>query len=327
MSIIRTDTITNSAGTGAPNFPNGLTVNSLPIPTPIDRQTFTATGNWNKPVGAKLVFVRVWGAGGGGGSGQLGGVNTNRFGGGGGGGGAYYDQMYSADVLPSVVSVTIGLGGTGGATQSNTGNGNAGNNGGPSSFGALIVCEGGFGGWPGSQNGVSGSQSRGGGAQGAGQNASATIFAHTLFGATNGVAAYYGGASGGISIGGIGFNSRFGGGGGGVGGWESSANALQPATAGGLTLINTTQGLQGGGGVAGTSNDSAPTNGGNGTSIGMAGGGGGSGQSASTNAGNGGNGAIAGGGGGGGSNLSGSLTRFSGAGGNGGNGYVEVYSW
>jgi hypothetical protein len=98
MSIIRTNTITNSAGTGAPDFPNGLTVNSLPIPTPIDRQVFSASGNWTKPVGAKFVFVRVWGAGGGGGSGQIAAVSTNRFGGGGGGGGAYYDGTFNGGV-------------------------------------------------------------------------------------------------------------------------------------------------------------------------------------------------------------------------------------
>lgn len=327
MSIIRANSITDSAGTGAPNFPNGLTVNSLPIPTPIDRQVFTATGNWNKPVGAKLVFVRVWGAGGGGGSGQLGGSGTNRFGGGGGGGGAYYEEMYSADLLPSVVAITVGLGGAGGVAQSNSGNGNAGVDGGSSSFGSLIVSQGGFGGWPGSQNGPSGNQSRGGGAQGAGPSAGTSIFSFTLFGAVASASAYYGGGSGGASISALGFNSRFGGGGGGVGGWENTANALQPPSVGGLTLINTTQGQSGGGGIAGVSNATTPTNGGNGTSIGMGGGGGGAGQSTSTNAGNGGNGAIAGGGGGGGSNLSGSLTRFSGAGGRGGDGYVEVYSW
>jgi hypothetical protein len=48
MSEIRANSITDAAGTGAPNFPNGLQIAGVPLSS-IDYQVFTASGTWTKP--------------------------------------------------------------------------------------------------------------------------------------------------------------------------------------------------------------------------------------------------------------------------------------
>jgi hypothetical protein len=276
----------------------------------VDFQEFTASGTWTKPAGARLVLVRVWGAGGGGQGGHVANASTNKVGGDGGGGGAFYEKYFDAAQLGSTVTVTTGAGGAGGV-----GSQAIGASGGTSSFGPFITCAGGGGG---NTSGVVG-----GGAQGAtAQNTSVTV--PSLSGAPVANAGYYGGGSSGIGnvAAGAGYGSAFGGAGGGAAGGESSPNTLSAPAAGGISLA-TSSTAQGGGGTAGTTNASAPTNGGDGTSIGMGGGGGGSATTAAK-AGNGGAGGIAGGGGGGGTNRTGLL---SGDGGAGGDGLVEVYTW
>ncbi|MFK5282958.1 hypothetical protein ACI3PL_25660, partial [Lacticaseibacillus paracasei] len=55
--------------------------------TLINIQTFSASGSWSSPTGAKLAFVEMWGgAGGGGGGGMQPGGNARGGGAGGGGG-------------------------------------------------------------------------------------------------------------------------------------------------------------------------------------------------------------------------------------------------
>ena len=268
------------------------------------RTIFTSSGTWTKPANAKLVLVRVWGAGGGGAGGQVGAVSTNKFGGQGGGGGGYFEKYFYPSALSATVTVTVGTAGTGGASLT------AGVAGGSSSFGAYVVAGGGAGGAP-----SGGSTSNTGDAQAAGTGAS-TLTTIVLTGGAASSAAYYGGGGGSAATA-IGGASQFGGGGGGGGGYETAANVLNNAASGGQSNYNT------GVGAGGTSVAGAPTAGGAATGAGCGGGGGGS--ATTTNAAAGGAGAFPGGGGGGGGTT---RTGFlGGAGGAGAAGYVEVFTW
>lgn len=81
----------------------------------IDTQTFTSNGNWVKPTGAVYVYACLIGGGaGGGGGGKVAIGMGSPAGYAGMGGGVCVINAYPANLLPNSVSVTVGLGGTGG---------------------------------------------------------------------------------------------------------------------------------------------------------------------------------------------------------------------
>ena len=98
-------------------------------------EVFTASGTWVKPNGYaddKMVFVEAWGGG------QSGGRDSSDFSGRrGGNGGSYVSAWFRVADLPSAIPVTVGAGGA-----ARTSNG-SGNNGGSTSFGALLSAPGG----------------------------------------------------------------------------------------------------------------------------------------------------------------------------------------
>jgi hypothetical protein len=111
---------------------------------PVIRE-YTANDTWTKPTASNFwgALVICIGAGGGGGSGRRGPTGVIRSGGGAGGGGAFVQRFMRAATLTSpTYSITIGAGGNGGAAQTtdNT-SGNAGTNGGQTSFGSLVIAD------------------------------------------------------------------------------------------------------------------------------------------------------------------------------------------
>lgn len=74
---------------------------------------------WNKPKGVRNIFLTVLGGGGGGGGGVAGNTTAARSGGGGGGAGALTRVIIPAALVPDILYVNPGYGGTGGAAQVN----------------------------------------------------------------------------------------------------------------------------------------------------------------------------------------------------------------
>lgn len=122
--------------------------------------TFTASGTWTKPAGAKLVEVILIGPGGSGGGGRKGAAASARCGGGSGSSGCYARIIYAASYLGATETVTIGaqsIPGVGSTTDAT--NGTAATNAGATMFGTggkLLIAPGGGGGGGGG-SGVSGS--------------------------------------------------------------------------------------------------------------------------------------------------------------------------
>jgi hypothetical protein len=225
------------------------------------RDTFSASGTWTKPTGAKLCVVQVIGGGGGGASGQAGDNTSNRAGGGGASGGGIMTLTVDAGDLNATETVVIGAAGTG-AVGSTTPTNGTGTDGGASSFGTKAYAVGG-------QRGVTTS----------GGSLSQRV-THTVQGASV-TAASNGGGGGSISAGSSGnkgshpdFLAATGGGGGGGGlstasavaaggdggsGWNGGANGL---------LQSSTALVAGGGPTGGAgSTTAAGTAGGTGTSF------------------------------------------------------------
>ncbi len=271
--------------------------------------TYTANGTWTKNARTKTVRFLAWGGGGGGGSGRCG-ASGAAGGGGGGAGGGFYDMVFNgADLTASPYTVTIGVGGTGGASvNAVTTNGNPGNPGTNTTVGSFLLASGS----PGGSGGTTGS------------GAGGTPSYMTISGITTQVATGTAGNSIAAAAGTNLQNSYATGGGGGsgylaatprAGGVAGSIvdQALNVLVAGGLGGSNA-------GATAGNGNSPVAQS----LSIGGTGGGGGGNNGTST-AGAGGNGALpGGGGGGGGGNLN---SNPSGAGGNGANGYLVVIEY
>lgn len=165
-------------------------------PSAVNQQIFTSSSTWNTPTVGTIALVQGWGAGGSGGNSGF----SGSIGGGGGGGGGYSEKWILLSAFTSTVSVTIGAGGVGQASQ---GSGSAGGN---STFGSYLTAYGGGGG-DGSNTGDAGGG--GGGTQQAGT---------TPTGPTGGAGGQVGGGTGGnAAAASISVTTSFGGGGGGGG--------------------------------------------------------------------------------------------------------------
>lgn len=226
-------------------------------------QQFDNSGTWTKPAGLSadaIVIVEAWSGGGGGGRGA-----SVSFGGG-GGGGCYVRKEFKAGDLTSSVSVTIGNGGSGTATN-NTSGGAGGN----TSFGGYLTAYGGGGGGAGGGGGGGGAGSAGttGGnltasAPGGGptllranavatgsraQNFGGDYHSDGSIGISNG-STFGGGAGAGNSTSSAAGSSVFGGGGG-ASDTQAAGTSVAGGNGGAFSLVGTAPGGGGGGGGAG----------------------------------------------------------------------------
>jgi hypothetical protein len=245
---LKVDIITDEAGTGAPDFTNGIKINGVaqtaaysPV---VDVQTFDTSGTWTKPSSGSMARIQVWG-GGGGASRVSAGSSA------GGGGGGYNEITVPLSTLGTTISVTIGAGGAG-----RTGSNGSGLGGGNSSFGSVCLAFAGAGAVSSTGGGGGGPLSAAVGASG-GQPKIQTASDISLgdFFSARGAGGIFHGGGGGQGIG-LAGGSLYGGGGGG-GSTGNAGQSLYGGNGGG----NGGNGVQpGGGGGNGAQN----INGGNG---------------------------------------------------------------
>lgn len=105
-------------------------------------QKFTSSGTYTPTPGVTKIIVEMVGGGGGGGGAQAGSSTSNSVGGG-GGSGAYVRAMITSPAAS--YAITVGSGGSGGTTGQ-------GGTGGATTFGSLISCGGGSGGYTGTSS-------------------------------------------------------------------------------------------------------------------------------------------------------------------------------
>jgi len=270
----------------------------------VNTQTFTNAGSWTtwvKPRGAKFVNILCIGSGGGGGGGFQAAAG-NKSGGSGGGGGAIMNASFPASILPDILYVYTGVGGTGGLGGSSPTSGSNGEKSyvclvpDTSSFTRIVVTSGNIS----ARGGISGSTIQT--ANPAGENgATATDAAFLNLGnflgtnGTVGAAGVLGIATSNTDITQICMGGSAGGGTGTGGAFSPSGPfpgntpaAVNTSGANGIILYKPILGFQAAGGGGGL------TNGGKGgdSPYGCGGGGGGAGTSTAGNGGNGGDGLI-----------------------------------
>jgi hypothetical protein len=273
----------------------------------LDVQIFTADGTWTKPDSCTIVRVVGWAGGGGGGSGCAGCISGGGVGGTGGGGGEFKWQEFDCSTLGATEDVTIGAGGTGGATVTNPPDnaGIDGTDGEDSTFGLVYTVRGG-------KKGIKGSGGQAYSPGGAG-------------GGWGDEQGGYGGGSGSPNPNGHGAHHAASGGG--AGGWWTCCGFVvhngwdgggHDSSSGGGGTGGGVGGVGGSSGLAGTAG-----NAGVGTEGGYGGGGGGPTVGGSGLAAAGGGGGIPGGGGGGGGPVNSGGT--SGQGAAGARGEIRVY--
>jgi hypothetical protein len=123
-------------GSSGPN----ISSNNLPVINKIDTQIFTSSGTYTPCTGLQYADVEAVGAGGGSG-GSASTTATQIAQGGGGGGGGYTRKLFPAATIGTSQPVTVGSGGSAGSAGAN-----AGGAGGASTFGSLLMANGGGGG-------------------------------------------------------------------------------------------------------------------------------------------------------------------------------------
>lgn len=130
------------AGSTATLFGDGVNITTGYAPgTLLNVQRFTASGAYTPTVGTKKIVVEVQAAGGGGGRTGYTATDKVSIATGGGGGGYAKSQLLVSDIT-APLALTVGTGGAVGTTS--PGNGTKG---GDSTFGSLITCTGGTGGY------------------------------------------------------------------------------------------------------------------------------------------------------------------------------------
>jgi len=250
----------------------------------VDRQVFTSSGTWNKPLTGKFAVIECWAGG------ASGGKNNAANGGAGGGGGAYIRRIMALSALGSSETVTIGAGGAA-QTSLNT----DGNQGGTSSFGTHVQT---FGGGGGEGANVGATDGGGGGgltsagvvgsgnSDGGGPNG---LLGASVWGLGTGGPNCnpFGGGGGTSGLGSAGQTGLFGGGGGGGGadgvaadgggqsvfggGGGGGASDTAAAGAGGTSLFGGSGGAGGSGAAANGTAGTIPSGGGGGTAGGNSG--------------------------------------------------------